>query len=96
MILTDLIGEPAILEQLAEEAAELNHASLKLARILRGENPTPVRRKVAVEHLTEEMTDIFVCIAVLAQAGYEIDPELAEQKIRRWYTRVLRERGAGE
>ena len=30
----------AMLEQLAEEAAELSQAALKLARVLRGENPT--------------------------------------------------------
>ena len=41
-MMIEKIGEPAMLEQLAEEAAELSHAALKLARIIRGENPTPV------------------------------------------------------
>lgn len=36
------IGLPATLEQLAEEAAELSQAALKVARIIRRENPTPV------------------------------------------------------
>lgn len=35
------IGEAALLEQLAEECAELAHVALKMARIIRGENPTP-------------------------------------------------------
>ena len=41
------IGEAAVLEQLAEECTELAKASLKLARILREENPTPVTRDEA-------------------------------------------------
>ena len=36
------IGAAAALDQLAEESAELTHAALKLARIWRGVNPTPV------------------------------------------------------
>lgn len=40
----DIIGRPAMLEQLAEEASELAKAALKLARIDRGENPTRSRR----------------------------------------------------
>lgn len=36
------IGLPAVLEQCAEELAELTQAALKMARKLRGENPTPV------------------------------------------------------
>ena len=35
------IGEPAVLEQLAEECSELAQAALKYARKQRGENPTP-------------------------------------------------------
>ena len=35
------LGEPALLEQLAEECSELAQAALKLARLERGENPTP-------------------------------------------------------
>ena len=41
MKIIDEIGVPAMLEQLAEECSELAHASLKLARKIRGENPTP-------------------------------------------------------
>lgn len=37
----ETIGEPALLEQLAEECSKLSQAALKLARKLRGENPTP-------------------------------------------------------
>lgn len=37
----DMIGTAALLEQLAEESAELAQAALKMARKLRNENPTP-------------------------------------------------------
>lgn len=55
------IGSSAMLEQLAEEATELAHAALKLARIERGENPTPVLKEVAMDHLIEEYTDVVQC-----------------------------------
>lgn len=55
------IGAAAMLEQLAEEAMELAHAALKLARIERGENPTPVLKEVAMDHLIEEYTDVVQC-----------------------------------
>ena len=55
------IGAAAMLEQLAEEATELAHAALKLARIKRGENPTPVLKEDAMDHLIEEYTDAVQC-----------------------------------
>lgn len=48
------VGEPAALELVAEEAAELAQACLKLSRILRGENPTPVPEVLAAEKVMEE------------------------------------------
>ena len=39
--IVERIGEPAFLEQLAEECSELAQAALKTARKYRGENPTP-------------------------------------------------------
>ena len=56
------VGLPATLEQLAEECAELSHASLKLSRIMRNESPTPVTEEEAVEHLLEEVTDVSLMI----------------------------------
>ena len=57
------LSEPVRLEQLAEEAAELGHAALKLARILRGENPTPMPEEAeAREALVREIADVMVCV----------------------------------
>lgn len=55
------IGEPAMLEQFAEEAAELAKAALKLARVKRGENPTPVTEYEASQMVLEEYTDVVQC-----------------------------------
>jgi hypothetical protein len=38
----DMIGTAALLEQLAEESAELAQAALKMARKLRNENPARI------------------------------------------------------
>lgn len=45
MKIIEEIGEAAMLEQLAEECTELAKAALKMARIIRKENPTPVTEK---------------------------------------------------
>ena len=59
--MVDAIGEPAMLEMLAEEASELTQAALKASRVLRGENPTPVTVAEALTHLVEEYTDVVQC-----------------------------------
>lgn len=60
-MMIEAIGSPAMLEQLAEEAAELAQAALKAARILRKENPTPVTLSEACVKLREEYTDVVQC-----------------------------------
>jgi NTP pyrophosphatase (non-canonical NTP hydrolase) len=80
-----LIGKPALLEQLAEEASELAQAALKLSRILRGENPTPVTEEDAMTNLKEEFTDVVQCADQLL---LEIDVTQLELKEKRWYDRI--------
>lgn len=55
------IGAAAMYEQLAEEAAELAHAALKIARILRNENPTPVTPSQGFDMVAEEYSDVVQC-----------------------------------
>lgn len=81
----ELIGKPALLEQLAEEASELAKASLKLARILRHENPTPVTEKEANYNIIEEFTDVIQCAREL---GLKIDDEQMIRKHKRWQERI--------
>lgn len=55
------IGEPAMLEMLAEELVECAHEVLKLARVLRCENPTPKTEKEVRASLREEWSDVVQC-----------------------------------
>lgn len=84
------IGLPATLEQLAEEAAELSQAALKLARVIRGENPTPVGHSQAVDSLLEEVADVRNCLNVLVDAFPSlVNTEQAEsEKMNRWLDRL--------
>ena len=83
------LSEPVRLEQLAEEASELAHAALKLARILRGENPTPVGEAEAREHLTEEVADVMVTVDSLMDTRMlrDIGTHCTEKKDR-WEQRL--------
>ena len=86
----DVVGVPACLEQLAEESAELSKAALKLARIMRNENPTPVTLKDAENNLFEEIADVRVCVFIL-QGKYKhlINTSCLEYtKIQRWIDRL--------
>ena len=51
MEIKDIIQETEILALLAEEAAELAQAALKLRRVLDGTNPTPVTETEARRNL---------------------------------------------
>lgn len=86
--IVETIGEAATLEQLAEECAELGKAALKLSRILRKENPTPVGMAEAMSNLAEEIADVNLCVAVVSDY-LELDTMLLEwQKCRRWKRRI--------
>lgn len=85
------IGLPAMLEQLAEECSELAQASLKYARLLRGENPTPKTEAECLESLTEEIADVDLCISELMMEGL-VDSnkviDIIDQKGNRWKERL--------
>lgn len=66
MKIIEEIGEAAMLEQLAEECTELAKAALKMARIIRKENPTPVTEKDAIANIREEYTDVVQCAGELS------------------------------
>lgn len=90
-LIINKIGLPATLEQLAEEASELSKAALKLARVIRGENPTPVSYAQAVDSLMEETADVRNCLNVLQDGAFPIslNTEQTEQaKMNRWIDRL--------
>ena len=82
--IVDYIGYPAMLEQLAEECVELGKAALKLARIIRKENPTPVTEDNAEIALIEEYTDVVQCAQEL---GLKTDLIEMQEKKERFFER---------
>lgn len=85
------IGTPALLEQAAEEAAEFAQACLKLARKIRGENPTPAALYDLNLQMHEEAADVITCINVMREADVldqrAVD-RIAKEKLERWRARV--------
>lgn len=73
----ECIGEPAMLEQLAEECSELSKAALKMARIERRENPTPVTQLEAMGKFIEEVADVTLCIDGLLEYYHSDTSEIS-------------------
>lgn len=83
------VSKAALLEQLAEESAELAKAALKLARIERHENPTPVTYDEAFRAMLEELADVRVCIDTLDDVIGPFDTLMLErEKYQRWVKRL--------
>lgn len=90
-MIIEQIGEPAVLEQLAEECAELCQVALKKARILRKENPTPKKLDEVQENFIEEIADVLNCIHILVSAkDYEEIQKIGMCKLVRWENRLKR------
>lgn len=85
------MGEAELLAQLAEEAAEMGQAALKLRRVIDGKNPTPVTYDDAMENLLEEMADVDLVLTVL---GYTENIEATKArkniKLARWAHRLAK------
>lgn len=89
------LGEPALLEQLAEECSELAQAALKLARLERGENPTPKAKIDCEAALMEEIADVHLCLGVISShfACYNKLDDIEISKRERWAQRIREARG---
>lgn len=79
------LSEAALYEQLAEECVELAHACQKKARLLRGENPTPLTINDINGMVEEEYTDVFLVSDML---DMHVDPEQYWNKVERWSDRL--------
>ena len=80
-----------LLLQLAEECAELGKAGLKMARVLIGRNPTPIKRPEAFNNLIEEYADVLLCMEVLGmetEEVYSMIREIQAEKLARWKQRI--------
>ena len=81
-----------LLAQLAEEAAELAQAALKLRRTIVNTNPTPVSEEEALNGLYEEIADVELCIWAL-KLQYTSEQiakveKIIHRKAARWCGRV--------
>ena len=88
------IPMPDLYEQLAEEAAELSQAANKMARYLRGVNPTPKTETEVHSDLIEEYTDVVnVACNIL-----DIHPDwlVSDYKLYRWAKRLEENAGYSE
>lgn len=86
------IGEPAMLEMLAEELVECAHEALKLARVKRGENPTPRTEKEVRASLREEWSDVVQCAKELQLDVNWNQIEMKRQRFEERWKEVENER----
>ena len=89
------LGLEELLCQLAEEAAELSQAALKLRRALDGKNPTPKSVMECLDELVEEYADVFECMKLCVRSmnigwGYfnRLVNQAGEEKVTRWRHRL--------
>lgn len=80
------IPKADLYDQLAEEASELAQAANKMARVLRGTNPTPKTEEEAQKNLIEEYTDV----VSVGTNILDIHPDwlLGDYKLYRWKKRI--------
>lgn len=92
------VGEPAMLEQLAEECGELamaclkvGHIAQKIARIERNENPTPRILEECMEEFHEEAADLEVTLeAMMLSPWVQVDRinHYYDAHLKRWRDRL--------
>ena len=85
------LSEEDLLNQLAEEAAELAQAALKLNRAIKGSNPTPVSVDEARNRLLEEIADVDLCqwaLSLFNAKNSKIINDTINRKMKRWAERL--------
>lgn len=90
------LSDPELLAQLAEEAAELAQAALKMRRVMDGTNPTPVTAQQAHNNLLEEICDVETCVAALlynTPTAVKVRADLRAEKLERWAERLVERDG---
>lgn len=89
------VAERELLEQLAEEGAEMTQAALKLIRAKGlSNNPTPKEAEQLKRELMEEFTDVSIIIFVLF--SFMVTPPFIydNNKIKRWVKRLKEAKAA--
>ena len=91
MNIRDFLNKSEILCALAEEAAELSQAALKLRRAIDGQNPTPKTIPNCEVSLDEEIADVELCLNELGFHSEDhllIQSEIMTAKRSRWQSRL--------
>lgn len=83
-MMIEVIGEAATYELLAEECIELAHAALKMARVKRGENPTPATEEKVKKSIVEDWMDVNICAEDL---DLPLNLDIYEEKTERFKRR---------
>lgn len=85
------ISAEDILCQIAEEAAELTQAALKLKRKMEMRNPTPLDLESLKERLLGEIADVYVALDVLLASPDDLSSidHKYEFKLGRWVMRLM-------
>ena len=89
------VSERELLEQLAEESAELTQAALKLIRAKGlSNNPTPKEAEQLQRELLEEFADVSIIVFVLF--SFMVTPPFIHEndKIKRWVKRLKEAKAA--
>lgn len=85
----DYLNTVQLLNQLAEEAAELASAANKMIRIIDGENATPVSAEDGWNNVLEEVADVQVCAGeILNLCDWENVVKMRDEKTTRWMQRL--------
>lgn len=87
-LIKNQLPTPELLAQLAEEAAELSQAALKLRRVLDGKNPTPTTYEQALDNLQEEIADVTLILDILDLDVFEDTYNRMTAKLARWVNRL--------
>ena len=83
----DCLPTAELMAQLAEEAAELAKAALKMRRCYDKTNPSRTPKEQAFKNLQEEIADVLLCLHAL---GLDTDQccgiydEISNRKVKRW------------
>lgn len=92
VVIREKLSQEELLCQLAEEAAELAQAALKLRRAYSTVNPTVVGKATAYQNLKEEIADVMLLVYALGLDGHTPEySQMMNYKADRWCKRLNRE-----
>ena len=77
-----------LLAGVAEEAAELAQAALKLRRVFDGTNPTPKPMDEAISEFEEEIADVQIYLDMIAYSHKHV-ADVKKIKQERWKERMI-------